>query len=128
MVPYAPGTLSAKGYNGGKAIAETKAETTGAPAAVQLAPDRATLNADGEDVSVFAVSVTDAQGRVVPVAANSIHFELSGPGKILGVGNGDRVVTNRMFFSRNFSAIGPFERRLALEKLPNILRPEARRI
>jgi beta-galactosidase len=33
--------------------------------------------------------VTDAQGRVVPVAADLIHFELSGPGKILGVGNGD---------------------------------------
>ncbi|MGB8368181.1 MAG: beta-galactosidase GalA [Limisphaerales bacterium] len=89
MVPYAPGTLSAKGYNGGKVIAETKVETTGAPAAVQLRPDRSTLNADGEDVSVFTVSATDAQGRVVPVAANSIHFELSGPGKILGVGNGD---------------------------------------
>jgi beta-galactosidase len=89
MVPYAPGTLSARGYHGGRAIAETKVETTGAPAAVQLRPDRATLNADGEDVGVFTVSATDAQGRVVPVAANSIHFELSGPGKILGVGNGD---------------------------------------
>jgi beta-galactosidase len=38
---------------------------------------------------VFTVAVTDAQGRVVPVAANPVHFELSGPGKILGVGNGD---------------------------------------
>ena len=66
-----------------------KVETTGAPAAVQLTPDRSTINADGEDVSVFTVSVTDAQGRVVPVAANLVHFELSGPGKILGVGNGD---------------------------------------
>ncbi len=89
MVKYAPGTLSAKGYNGGKTIAETKVETTGAPAAVRLAPDRATLNADGEDVSVFTAAVTDAQGRIVPLAANLIHFELSGPGKIIGVGNGD---------------------------------------
>ena len=29
------------------------------------------------------------QGRPVPDAANKIHFELEGPGKILGVGNGD---------------------------------------
>ena len=72
-----------------KLVAETKVETTGAPAAVRLTPDRSTINADGEDVSVFTVAVTDAQGRVVPVAANLIHFELSGPGKILGVGNGD---------------------------------------
>jgi beta-galactosidase len=88
-VKYAPGTLSAKGYNGGQVAAETKVETTGDPAAVQLAPDRSTIKADGEDVSVFTVAVTDAQGRVVPVAANLIHFDLSGPGKILGVGNGD---------------------------------------
>ncbi len=86
---YAPGTLSAKGYTDGKEVAETKVETTGAPAAIQLTPDRSTINADGEDVSVFTVAVTDAQGRVVPVAADLIHFELSGPGKILGVGNGD---------------------------------------
>jgi beta-galactosidase len=88
-VKYAPGTLSAKGYKNGQLVAETKVETTGAPAAVQLTPNRSTLNADGEDVSVFTVAVTDAQGRVVPVAADLIHFELSGPGKILGVGNGD---------------------------------------
>ena len=89
QVPYAPGTLSAKGYTDGKEVAETKVETTGAPAAIQLTPDRSTINADGEDVSVFTVSVTDAEGRVVPVAADLVHFELSGPGKILGVGNGD---------------------------------------
>ena len=88
-VKYAPGTLSAKGYKNGQLVAETKVETTGAPAAVQLTPDRSTINADGEDVSVFTVAVTDAKGRVVPVAADLIHFELSGPGKILGVGNGD---------------------------------------
>jgi beta-galactosidase len=88
-VKYTPGTLSAKGYKNGQLVAETKVETTGAPAAVQLTPDRSTLNADGEDVSVFTVAVTDAQGRVVPVAADLIHFELSGPGKMLGVGNGD---------------------------------------
>jgi len=88
-VKYAPGTLSAKGYKNGRLVAETKVETTGAPATVQLTPDRSAINADGEDVSVFTVAVTDAQGRVVPVTANLIHFELSGPGKILGVGNGD---------------------------------------
>jgi beta-galactosidase len=88
-VKYAPGTLSAKGYADGSVIAEEKIETTGAAAAVQLASDRSTIHADGEDVSVFSVSVVDAQGRVVPMANNLIHFELSGPGKIIGVGNGD---------------------------------------
>jgi beta-galactosidase len=64
-------------------------ETTGEAASIQLTPDRSTIKADGEDVSVFTVAVTDARGRIVPTAANKIHFAVSGAGKILGVGNGD---------------------------------------
>jgi beta-galactosidase len=57
--------------------------------ALQLTPDRSSIKADGEDVSVFTVSATDAQGRAVPVAQNKINFAIEGAGKILGVGNGD---------------------------------------
>jgi len=35
------------------------------------------------------VSVVDEQGRVVPAAANPVTFKLEGPGRIIGVGNGD---------------------------------------
>jgi len=88
-VKYAPGVLLARAYNGGKEILREQIETTGMPTAVQLAPNHAALKADGEDVSVITVSIADAQGRLVPDAASKIHFELDGPGKILGVGNGD---------------------------------------
>ncbi|HEV2456712.1 MAG TPA: DUF4982 domain-containing protein [Verrucomicrobiae bacterium] len=89
-VRYAPGILSAKGFNAaGGVIAETKVETTGDATRLQLIPDRQTINADGRDVAVFTVAALDAQGRVVPVAQNPIHFNLAGDGKILGVGNGD---------------------------------------
>jgi len=89
QVPYEPGTLSAKGYKGGKLVAETKVETTGAPAALRLEPDHPAIGANGEDVAVVTVAVVDAQGRVVPVADNAVSFSLAGPGRILGVGNGD---------------------------------------
>jgi beta-galactosidase len=90
QVTYAPGTLSAKGYDAaGNVIAETKVETTGSAASIQLTPNRPTILADGEDVSVFTVSATDAQGRTVPVSDNQIQFAVTGPGKIIGVGNGD---------------------------------------
>jgi beta-galactosidase len=89
-VKYEPGTLSAQGYdNDGKLVANTKVETTGAAAAVRLEPDRPTIDADGEDVSVITVSVRDGQNRIVPVATNLVEFNLEGPGRILGVGNGD---------------------------------------
>ncbi|HUJ08635.1 MAG TPA: beta-galactosidase GalA [Verrucomicrobiae bacterium] len=89
-VNYAPGTLSAKGFDAaGKLIAETKVETTGNTTRIQLTPDRKTIAADGKDVAVFTVAALDAQGRVVPVAQNKINFRIEGAGKILGVGNGD---------------------------------------
>jgi beta-galactosidase len=90
QVKYSPGTLSAEGYDiSGNVIAETKVETTGDATQIQLAPDRKTINADGEDVAVFTVSALDAQGREVPVAQNKIKFSIEGAGKIIGVGNGD---------------------------------------
>ena len=89
QVKYAPGVLSAKACRGGRVVAETKVETTGEPASVQLVPNRSVINADGEDVSVFTVSVADTQGRIVPTAGNKLSFELSGAGRMLGVGNGD---------------------------------------
>ncbi len=90
QVKYAPGTLSAKGFDaGGNQIAETKVETTSEPVQLQLTPNRSSINADGEDVSVFTVSALDAQGRTVPVAQNKVHFSIEGAGKIIGVGNGD---------------------------------------
>jgi beta-galactosidase len=88
-VKYASGTLLARGYNGGKEVLIDKVETTGDPAAIRLTPHHATIKADGEDVAVVTVQVNDAQGRMVPTAGNPITFAITGPGKIIGVGNGD---------------------------------------
>jgi beta-galactosidase len=88
-VKYAPGTLVARAYTNGREILTDKVETTGAPAAVKLAVDRATIAADGEDVAVISVGAADAKGRMVPTANDAIRFTISGPGKIIGVGNGD---------------------------------------
>ena len=88
-VKYTPGTLLARGFKDGKEVLTSKVETVGQSAAVKLAPNRPTLAADGEDVAVINVQVTNAKGRVVPTADNTITFAISGPGKIIGVGNGD---------------------------------------
>ena len=88
-VNYEPGTIEARGYKGGRQVLTSKRETTGRPAKIMLQPDRSKINADGEDVSVVAVSVVDSQGRVVPVAHNLITFQVSGNGRLIGVGNGD---------------------------------------
>ncbi|HZT72659.1 MAG TPA: beta-galactosidase GalA [Terriglobales bacterium] len=78
QVPYAPGMIEARGYRGGQLVLTARRETTGAPAAIRLRPDRARIAADGEDVSVVFAAVTDAQGRVVPYAGNQIRFHIAG--------------------------------------------------
>jgi beta-galactosidase len=88
-VPYAPGTLTAIAYKGGQEVSRDVVQTTGDATAVQLIPDRLAIKADGRDVSVVTVRAVDDQGRTVPTANNLIHFQVEGPGKIIGVGNGD---------------------------------------
>jgi beta-galactosidase len=88
-VKYAPGVLEAKGYRGGELVLVVKRETAGPPATFLLRLDRNRIAANGEDVSVVQVQVVDSKGRLVPVADNMVSFQISGPGKVIGVGNGD---------------------------------------
>ncbi len=87
-VPYQAGKLEAVA-SGGKGTARFSVETTGAPAALRLAPDRTSLAGDGDDAQPVTVEVVDAQGRVVPTADPLVKFALSGPGAIIGLNNGD---------------------------------------
>ncbi|HLM55212.1 MAG TPA: beta-galactosidase GalB [Pyrinomonadaceae bacterium] len=88
-VKYEPGELRAVAYKGGRRWAEDIVKTAGAAAKLTLKADRASVRADGEDLSFVTVSVTDAGGLVVPRAKNRVRLELSGPGEILATDNGD---------------------------------------
>lgn len=88
-VPYRPGQLLAKASTDGKVVATEKLETAGPAARIELTTDRTTLVADGEDAVVAQVSIVDAEGHPVPDADNLVQFQLSGGGRILGVGNGN---------------------------------------
>lgn len=88
-VPYAPGTLEARAYNGAQQMLVAKQETAGKAAKIELRPDRQTILADGRDVSLVEVRVLDAKDRLVPIADNEIAFECSSHGRVIGVGNGN---------------------------------------
>ena len=89
QVPYAPGRLEAVALRDGAELGRDVVATSGAAARLVLAPDRGTLAGDGLDAVPVTVSAVDAQGRPVPTANLPVHFELQGPGAIIGVGNGD---------------------------------------
>jgi len=88
-VSYAPGKLEAKGYVNGKNVASEIIQTTGAASAIRMESHKPGLKADGEDVAIITVSALDKAKRFVPDANGEIIFTIEGPGKIIGVGNGD---------------------------------------
>ena len=88
-VPYAPGKLEAVARKDGREIIRSAVETTGVPVALKLVPDRESLAGDGADALPVTVCAVDAQGREVPTANLPVTFEISGPGAIIGHGNGD---------------------------------------
>ena len=88
-VRYQPGSIEARGYRDGKVALSDKRETTGPAASIRLTADRTEINADGEDVAVLTVEALDKQGRPVPTAQDAIHFNITGDGALVGVGNGD---------------------------------------
>jgi len=88
-VPYQPGILKAVGMRGGEVVCTQEIATAGAPAWIELAADRASIAADGRDVAHLTVRVRDAKGHLVPDADDQIAFDVQGPGRIIGVDNGD---------------------------------------
>jgi beta-galactosidase len=88
-VKYVPGVLEARGWRNGRVILTDRRETTGAPDGIALRADRKSIAANGSDLSVICAEVVDARGRTVPTASNRISFSVSGPGRLIGLGNGD---------------------------------------
>ena len=85
-VPYVPGTLAVKGYRGGVLVAEHSRTTTGKPVKLQLTLDN-TCVSGGEDVALFTCQCLDAEGNLVPDAAEFVRFSVETPAKILGTGS-----------------------------------------
>jgi len=88
-VPYAPGKLESVATKNGKEVARNAVETSGEPVALKLSPDRDSLAGDGADAQPVTVCAVDAQGHEVPTANLQVTFAISGPGEIIGHGNGD---------------------------------------
>jgi beta-galactosidase len=92
-VKYAPGDVKAIAYREGEAVASESISTSGPAAAlgfeVHPSAERGAIPADGEFALPITVFAVDSEGHRVPAANNPVTFSISGPGSILGVGNGD---------------------------------------
>lgn len=87
-VKYVPGILEAIGFKNGKKILAEVIKTTGAASQLQLISNKNTLIGEN-DLAMITVSTKDKNGLYVPIATNEVTFTISGPAKIIGVGNGN---------------------------------------
>ena len=88
-VPYAPGTLKAIGLRGARQVAESVLTTAGEAKRLRVEADRPIIHADGQDLSFITVEAVDARGLPDLHADQEVQFEITGPGTIAAVGNGD---------------------------------------
>jgi len=89
QVPYTPGELKAVARKDGEVIATTVVRTAGPPAQFQAVPDQTELDPNNRDLSYITIRIEDEDGNFDPKAARWVTLNVRGPGRILGVHNGD---------------------------------------
>ena len=92
-VKYEPGEIKVVVYDAqGNKAGEQTVRTAGKPAELKLeawTANEAGLNADGDDLAFVTVSLTDAEGTLIPQADDQLTFEVTGTGCFEAVCNGD---------------------------------------
>lgn len=86
-VAFKPGKLEAVGYDeNGKETCRTALQTAGKPEQIKLSVIQSPKGwkADGADMVLLQVEVTDKEGRRHPLANDLIHFEVEGPAEWRG--------------------------------------------
>lgn len=88
-VPYTPGELVAKGYNGNKIVATKQLITSYKTTDILLKQDRTEIKADGQDLSHVAVQLCDKDGNPVQVDDRKLTVSVEGDGTFRGLDTGD---------------------------------------
>jgi beta-galactosidase len=89
QVVYEPGELNVIAYKDHHRWAQDTVKTTGAAAQLVLKSDRALVNSGQRELAFVTVIVADKDGLLVPRSKNRIVFEVSGPGEIIALDNGN---------------------------------------
>lgn len=91
-IPYQPGTLTARGFDGETEEGASSLSTVGKAVAIRLVADRTTIKADAQDLAYVQVELIDEKGQVVPGSADTeVTYQLGGNATLAGVGNGNQA-------------------------------------
>ncbi|MCR8658931.1 glycoside hydrolase family 2 TIM barrel-domain containing protein [Paenibacillus endoradicis] len=112
QIPYTKGVLRAVAYDENDiVIAIDIISSFGDATSIVQTPDKTTISADGSDLIFIEISTADVEGHRVENANNRVHITIDGPGRLVGLDNGDSTDydsykgTNRKLFSGKLLAI-----------------------
>ena len=88
---YAPGTLEAVSYTGGREVSRAKLEMADAPVKVRLVPETVAMRGDGESLGYVRIELVDSKGRRVPDARVALKAGVTGAARLLGMGSGNPI-------------------------------------
>lgn len=92
-VVFSEGELAARVTKGGKVWGSDTIRTAGIPTAIKVSLDDImasnTVVADGQDAMLVTATLVDNRGVVVRHLDPELTFTVTGPGKLIGLGNGN---------------------------------------
>jgi len=115
QIPYASGVLRAVAYDENNAVIATDVRSSfGDAEAIVLTPDKSEMEADGSDLIFVEITAVDREGRSVDNANNRVRATVEGPGRLVGLDNGDSTDydsykgdNRRMFSGKLLAVIAP---------------------
>ncbi|MBQ8510473.1 MAG: DUF4982 domain-containing protein [Clostridia bacterium] len=93
-IPYEKGKISVIAYKNGEVCGKSSLHTVGAPAAVKVEAETASLAADNRDLCYFDITVVDENGDRVPDAKSALTCIVDG-GELMGIFSGDPANEDR---------------------------------
>ncbi|MGO4532756.1 glycoside hydrolase family 2 TIM barrel-domain containing protein [Paenibacillus sp. 2TAF8] len=113
-VPFEEGELKAIAYDEHGAVIATDVQRSFSDAKkVLLQADRQELQTGGKDLIFVEITVEDEAGHPVHNANNRVHVKVTGPGRLLGLDNGDSTdydpykgLSRRLFSGKLMAIIG----------------------
>ncbi len=92
QIPYEPGELMALGKKSKREVNHIL-KTAGEPVKIVLSALSNEILADGYDAVPVEAKIVDQYGVVAPVNKKIVSFEISGPGKLIGIGGSTKIET-----------------------------------
>ncbi len=90
QVPYVPGVLYAEALDEkGRILAADERRSFGEAAALRLSAEKTALDANGIDLAFVEITAADEKGNPVENAGCRVRVTVEGPGRLVGLDNGD---------------------------------------